>query len=449
MCIPQNMQRDKVKTASSLWKPITSQWPSNSEEMCNTEIVNHFPNYATIIEDMYLVHQGYNIISYPTLLNTLNKQLPCAFLNETNSSLLTNLKPLIFDPRYANRTKNIAGCVTYSIYCKFPFQCILSHPSEPLLARIKAYYDVLLGIFKNALPGNRKNLRSILNQNGTQGQFQISRPGCYKYAECYGMELNPGYWLEIPKTVLKEMRNKEREILEQPFFQKYKSGEHCGKLVFMCNAEGDCTTLLLSELYQEVERGINYFEKRIKPFHTLYRANEILEEYKPFKYSSNQTCNNLHIYSDNKGIFAFSPNATTIKPFFGRYYVIFESLTSLLFQPLIDINEGEFCHNGHCLEISFVERATNRTKPKKKKLKSTRYPDPPRPIRFPANRTSMLLNTNSDVFHCSANHPTLQVASSSAGGIVVLTFLVIISLIVLALSSSLAKRNQLKTLNIE
>ena len=362
------MTETKVKGTSSLFKVRIGQRHNTQLSDCNVESNTHLPNYAIAVNNVDQTDESYVILSYSTLVDLLNNQLPYAFLNETNSSLLTNLKPLIFDPRYANRTKNTTGCVSYAIYCSFPFQCILSHPSEPLLARIKAYYDVLLGIFKNALPGNRKNLRSILNQNGTQGQFQIPQPGCYNNAECYGIGPDSEYQSTIIESARLQMANKERELLEQPFFLKYKRNENCGKLAFMCNAAGDCSTLLLSELYQESKRGISYIRKYIN---YIYILEGLVVDDSPFYYPEGNACRNLHLYCDNTNQFTiFQQEAFPLLPFFNQYYNIINAVISRFFRLMTNIRENELCSNIRCLEISFEKISTNETSPTGIKLKN-------------------------------------------------------------------------------
>lgn len=396
------MAESDIKPINSLYFVHINQRSRERTLNCDVKSSQHMPNYAIIIEDLSRRNQTYNILSYSTLLYAVNNQLPCAFINESNSSLLKHLKPLVFDNAYVTRTKNTSECVSHAIYCKFPFQCILSHPEDPLLILIQVYYNLVLNIFKNALPGNPKQIHSVLNQDSTESKLQITRPDCYKYAECYGMTLNSNYYSAVIRTALREMRSKNSKISSQSLFRKYMMNQSCDELVIMCNVLGNCTVMEFNELYQETERGIKYIKERIKPFYGMDQIKKSLMPAKPYRYCDIEICRNIYIYSDSMGLFHFYPTNQRLRPFFNRYHEIFNSLFFTLFKHLMTIDESELCLNTYCLEITFGKRKINVTLTDEEEKRDAGYPNTLNPIVFIQTKKEMLKSLDAGMFYCSS-----------------------------------------------
>lgn len=317
----------------------------------------YMKNYAIIIGEPWF-EKIYNIFSYSSLLTLLNDQILPDFRAKITSSRVTNLKPLVFDQRF-NLTANLNAHVSRVAYCSFPFRCILSHNDDPLLLRIQKLYDILLDMFKRVLPGNRHHMRYIYNTSTFSGLFELTKPECYKYAECYGIESHSEYYLDMIYQNIFKINKQNTTIMNLPSMRKLKTKRKCKRLAFMCDISGSCSTILLSNLFKESKRGIKYINKRIT---NIQNTSQLLTVDKPFKFSNDDGCQNLFIYSDSAKKFTVFPNnAYELELFFDRYYNFFSELVNVVFRPLQTKKEAEFCLDGGCLKINFVNKLPNET----------------------------------------------------------------------------------------
>lgn len=317
----------------------------------------YMENYAIIIGEPWF-EEIYNILSYSSLLKLLNGQLLEGFRNKINETLLGNLKPLVSDQRF-NLTENLNAHVSRVAYCRFPFKCLLSHTDDPLLNRIQELYNILIKMFKHALPGNTQHMRNIYSTSGFSGLFNLTKPDCYKYAECYGIESYSPCYPNLVYLNLIKIDEKNTTIMSLPSMRKLKTKRNCKPLVFMCDVTGSCSTTLFSNLFKEAKRGVKYIKKNTMKFE---KTNELLTVDKPFSFSSDDGCHNLYIYSDATHKYTLFPNNVhDLAPFFNRYYDFFSEFVSTLFWPLESIKDAEFCPGDNCLIINFFNKMPNTT----------------------------------------------------------------------------------------
>ena len=311
--------------------------------------------YAFILNGPDYVEM-YNVFSYSSLVYALNKVGSNSLINGTSNPVLQHLKPLVANPKY-KFTNDTSGFVSRVAYCKFPFQCILSHATDPLLIRIHELYNIVIDMFTKTKPGNLKYMKSIYNVPGSQGVFRIPKPKCYKHAYCYGLSPNTKsriikFWHEMTNSTFTEMNKKEKSVLSLPSYSLFKHPRYCGQIVFMCNASGECSTLLLSELKQELNRGINYIKAKVRPFSEM---NELLcmqtEEWYFYELLS---CKNIFIYSSTSGSFIVSPAAAEpLLLYLNKYLNFFSKFVQIFFGPLLNVKQNKLCPQGNCLVIQF------------------------------------------------------------------------------------------------
>lgn len=230
-----------MRTASDIFSVKTIQQPN-----CTNE--GYMPNYIVIFGISFNEYK-YNIHSRSTLLDAANSNM--LFHKNNGSGSKLQLKPLVFN-NGLDLPKSINSCVRHVIYCLFPYQCILSIPSDPLLVRIKQLYNKMVNDFWNSLPGFSSNSISVLKNTPS---FHIHTPYCHEFAACYGIEpMSESHQILVTKS-FSAMQNAENYVLNLPEFKKFKKCNTCDPFVVICYSSGQCKVFLYSELDKELTRG--------------------------------------------------------------------------------------------------------------------------------------------------------------------------------------------------
>lgn len=302
----------------------------------------YMPNYIVIMGTTWKEYK-YTLLPYSTLLNVVN--------NATQYLL-----PLKFNQRF-NRIKNINGCASHVIYCLFPYQCILSSKTDPLLLRIQLLYYRLLKNFWNSLPGTQKPSISLL-KNTTP--FGINVPYCYNFARCYGIDPTSTSYLFAVDLSLSAMENAHTALLKLPDFDVFKNRIPCDPFVFICYISGLCNVFFRSELNNELSRGATYIfgnnvalSKTFKSEQTSY-INKLSEQFK-----NRTSCGYIYIYGDQRGRFHIRlAQYEGLLTFLNKYNEVFRSLFYNLADSIMAVQESEF-HSSRTPQLKFNIQITN------------------------------------------------------------------------------------------
>lgn len=385
-----SFQASKIMEATDIFDvSVSHQWACTNE--------NHMPNYIIIIGWAW---EGYkdNVVSYSSLLDVVNnKLLPCFKLENRNSSAL-KFEPIEFNQKY-NLTKSMNSCVSHVAFCLFPYQCIISIKTDPLLVGIKQFYDKLLNDFHYILPGNQQNSNSSIKNIGS---FRISKPYCYKYGECFGIEPMSRLSQFLARKSFIKMRKTSKALLKLKAFNDLNNKTTCDPFVFICHVSGICNTFFFSELDNEFGRGINYLfglnkilTSKICSRQTAY-LNKIAELHK-----NSTECNPIYIYGDVFGLFHVHPSEyNALLTLLNRHNAFFKYFIHTFASPIMNLREPEFYSNS-TLQAGFSVHFKN------KLIKYSRGVG----LKVPLEGTRYIVRTmsvNIPFFKQSAMHPPIN-----------------------------------------
>ena len=387
-----NTATQKVYTASEMFTIEVDQRSNATFDPLNLI-------YAFILNGPDYVEM-YNVFSYSSLVYALNKVGSNSLINGTSNPVLQHLKPLVANPKY-KFTNDTSGFVSRVAYCKFPFQCILSHATDPLLIRIQELYYVLWNIYDTARPGNFKYMVSSLDYFKNYGDLTIPKPECYKYAKCYGITQHnetAKYHSKMMSSALEKMLYKDKnEILT--YHIDFLSKVYCGNLQWLCNADGDCKPLTEINLSDEILRSKIYLESIVKPFAGMDKMLNLTFE--RWQLHLGQDCTITRCYSSTSGLFDCQPEESKQwLPLLNMCHNFFAEFTRVFFQPLLDVKESELCFEGKCLEIKFKNNLANNAvqEPLNPTLANIMLYTKPSPVIFsPRNNTAAYFERNKRV----------------------------------------------------